>query len=110
VRTTRVRVPVANADGRFVPGQPGTLEVLVAARRALFVPRDAVVDTGLEKHVFVDTGSGTLLPRTVTAGEPQGERVEITRGLAAGERIVSAATFLVDSESRLRAAMGGTAP
>lgn len=108
-RTTRVRMPLANAEAKFVPGQPGTLEVLLPARRALFVPRDAVVDTGLEQHVFVDEGGGTLAPRAVTARAPQGERVEVTHGLAAGERVVSGATFLVDSESRLRAAMGGSA-
>lgn len=109
-RTTRVRMPVANAGGAFVPGQPGTLEVQTPARRALFVPRDAVVDTGSERHVFVDHGAGTLVPRAVTTGTSDGERVEITRGLRQGERVVSGATFLVDSESRLRAALGGTTP
>ncbi len=105
-RTTRVRMPIANPNMRFVPGTAGTLEVPHAARSALFVPRDAVVDTGSERHVFVDAGGGTLVPRTVTTGRASGERIEVTSGLRAGERVVSGATFLVDSESRLRAAMG----
>jgi membrane fusion protein, copper/silver efflux system len=92
---------------RFVPGTAGTLELTAAARAALFVPRDAVVDTGSQRYVFVDAGGGTLVPRGVSTGAVDADRIEITRGLAAGERVVSGATFLVDSESRLRAAMGG---
>lgn len=109
-RTTRVRMPLPNAGMRFVPGQPGTLEVETAKRKALFVPRDAVVDTGAERYVFVDGGGGALTPRSVATGASQGDSIEITRGLSAGERVVSGATFLVDSESRLRAGMGGGAP
>ncbi len=108
-RTTRVRMPVPNPNMRFVPGQPGTLEVTTTPRRAIFVPRDAVVDTGSERYVFVDAGGGTLVPRAVQTGATRGEqedRIEITSGVKAGERVVSGATFLVDSESRLRAAMG----
>lgn len=105
-RTTRVRMPIANPSMRFVPGAAGTLEITQAPRSALFVPRDAVVDTGSERHVFVDAGGGSLVPRTVVTGAFDGERIEVTSGLAAGERVVSGATFLVDSESRLRAAMG----
>lgn len=110
-RTTRVRMSLSNAGMRFVPGQPGTLEVDTPPRRGVFVPRDAVVDTGATRYVFVDAGGGTLVPRALqVSGDPgraEGDEIEITSGVAAGERVVSGATFLVDSESRLRAAMGG---
>jgi membrane fusion protein, copper/silver efflux system len=57
--------------------------------------------------VFVDLGNGYLEPRQVTVGERFGDRVTITRGLSAGERVVSSGTFLVDSESQLKAAASG---
>jgi Cu(I)/Ag(I) efflux system membrane fusion protein len=69
------------------------------------VPRDAVVDTGVQQHVFVATG-GRFEPRAVTLGVQLADRVEVRSGLAEGERIVAAGVFLLDSESRLRATGG----
>ena len=69
------------------------------------VPRDAVVDTGLQQHVFVAT-SDRFEPREVTLGLQLADRVEIRAGLQDGERIVAAGVFLLDSESRLRATGG----
>jgi hypothetical protein len=57
--------------------------------------------------VFVDLGNGYLEPRQVTVGERFGDHVTIVRGLSAGERVVSSGTFLVDSESQLKAAASG---
>ena len=69
------------------------------------VPRDAVVDTGVQQHVFVATGD-RFEPRAVTLGVQLADRVEIRTGLKEGERIVAAGVFLLDSESRLRATGG----
>ena len=69
------------------------------------MPRDAVVDTGVQQHVFVATGD-RFEPRAVTLGVQLADRVEIRSGLAEGERIVAAGVFLLDSESRLRATGG----
>ena len=69
------------------------------------VPRDAVVDTGLQQHVFVAIGD-RFEPRPVTLGVQLADRVEVRTGLKDGERIVAAGVFLLDSESRLRATGG----
>jgi Cu(I)/Ag(I) efflux system membrane fusion protein len=69
------------------------------------VPRDAVVDTGQEQHVFVAMGD-RFEPRVVTLGVKLTDRVEVRSGLEAGEQIVVAGVFLLDSESRLRATGG----
>ena len=69
------------------------------------VPRDAVVDTGVQQHVFVATGD-RFEPRAVTLGVQLADRVEVRSGLKEGERIVAAGVFLLDSESRLRATGG----
>ena len=74
----------------------------------LTVPRDAIVDTGRQQHVFVAVDD-RFEPRVVTLGVQLADRVEVHSGLAEGERIVAAGVFLLDSESRLRATggMGG---
>jgi multidrug efflux pump subunit AcrA (membrane-fusion protein) len=71
------------------------------------VPAEAVLDTGDRQTVFVDLGNGYLEPRQVVVGDRFGDRIAITSGLSAGERVVSSGTFLVDSESQLKAATGG---
>jgi Cu(I)/Ag(I) efflux system membrane fusion protein len=57
----------------------------------------------MRKTVFVDGGNGYFEPRLVETGRRIGEDVEVTKGLVAGERIVISGTFLIDSESRMRA-------
>jgi Cu(I)/Ag(I) efflux system membrane fusion protein len=109
-RTRRVRIPVANPNGTtYAPGEYGTVEIAVSSRRAVSVPRDAIIDTGTSTYVFVSEAGGTFVPRTVTRTGEEGDRVLIGEGLAAGERVVSGATFLIDSESRLQAAVAQAA-
>ena len=109
-RTLRVRFTVGNARGTLRPGLYGTAAFAVAGSAALTVPRDAVVDTGRQQHVFVAVGD-RLEPRPVTLGLQLADRVEVRSGLDEGDRIVTAGVFLLDSESRLRATggMGGHA-
>lgn len=104
-RTLRVRFSVSNADGGLRPGLFGSATFEVATGDALTVPRDAIVDTGVQQHVFVAAG-GMYEPRIVTVGARMGDRVEVLSGLEEGERVVSAGVFLLDSESRLRASGG----
>jgi Cu(I)/Ag(I) efflux system membrane fusion protein len=84
------------------------VEVPVDRPAALTVPADAVVDSGLRKTLFVDRGNGYFEPRSVEVGWRVGDQVEITKGLMAGERVVIAGTFLMDSESRMKAAAAGS--
>jgi Cu(I)/Ag(I) efflux system membrane fusion protein len=69
------------------------------------VPAEAVVDTGEAKYVFVAREGGRFEPRIVEPGPRQGDQVEIVKGLAEGETVVTTGNFLIDSESRLRAAL-----
>jgi Cu(I)/Ag(I) efflux system membrane fusion protein len=105
-RTLRVRLSAANGNGALRPGLYGTVSFESAGPAVITVPRDAVVDTGEQQHVFVATGD-RFEPRTVTLGVQLADRVEIRTGLTEGERIVAAGVFLLDSESRLRATGGG---
>lgn len=105
-RTLRVRFSAANANGGLRPGLYGTALFESPGPPVITVPRDAVVDTGQQQHVFVSTGD-RLEPRAVTLGVQLADRIEIRSGLAEGERVVAAGVFLLDSESRLRATGGG---
>ena len=105
-RTLRVRLSAGNPGGALKPGLYGTAAFESAGHNVLTVPRDAVVDTGMQQHVFVAAGD-RFEPRPVTVGVQLADRVEIREGLKEGEQIVAAGVFLLDSESRLRAT-GGT--
>jgi YHS domain-containing protein len=74
---------------------------------AITVPADAIIDTGARKTVYVDRGEGNFEPRRVETGWRLGKQVEIVSGLTAGEKIVVSGNFLIDSESRMRAAAQG---
>jgi multidrug efflux pump subunit AcrA (membrane-fusion protein) len=104
-RTLRVRFSVPNADGGLRPGLFGSATFQVATGEILTVPRDAVVDTGVQQHVFV-AADDMFDPRIVSVGARLGDRVEILSGLEEGETVVSSGVFLLDSESRLRASGG----
>jgi len=107
-RTTRVRMQVKNAKLALRPGQYGYVEFTRDARKIVVVPRDAVVDTGRVAYVFVDGGEGRFTPKVVALGSEIGDTLEVLAGVTAGERIVSGATFLIDSESRLQASLAQT--
>ncbi len=102
-RTVRVRLAIANSDGKLRPGLFGTAEFSAPPRDALTVARDAVVYTGETQHVFVRAESGAIEPRSVKIGARVGERIEIVEGLSPADQVVTTGVFLIDSESRLRA-------
>jgi Cu(I)/Ag(I) efflux system membrane fusion protein len=104
-RTLRVRLSAPNPTGALRPGLYGNAVFQAVGQNVLTVPRDAVVDTGLQQHVFVAVGD-MFEPRAVTVGVQLVDRVEIREGLREGEQIVAAGVFLLDSESRLRATGG----
>ena len=107
-RTARIRVEIANPGRRLLPGMYATLHVSGAGRAAaLTVPRSAVLATGERQLVFVRRADGRLEPRVVDVGATSDDRVEILRGVSAGDTVVASATFLLDAESNLGTAFGG---
>ncbi len=106
--SVKVRMVVPNERTVLQPGQIGWVEFERPPRKALVVPRDAVIDTGTQRYLFVDEGRGTLAPRLVELGNDLGGELEVRGALRAGERVVSGAAFLVDSESRLQASLASS--
>ena len=103
--TLKVRLEAANPNLVLKPGMFVDVEFPVNLPPALVVPADAIVDSGLSKTVFVDCGDGNFMPRQIETGWRIGGDVQVTKGLNAGERIVISGTFLIDSESRMKAAI-----
>jgi Cu(I)/Ag(I) efflux system membrane fusion protein len=86
----------------------GTILIHLDLGRRLSVPTSAVLDSGTRKLVFIDRGDGYFEPREVKVGLRAGDFYEVTAGLKEGQKVVTSANFLVDSESKLKAAV--TAP
>lgn len=107
-RTLKVRLEAPNPGMRLKPDMFVDVTFRIAGAAKLTVPETAVLNAGLRKTVFVDRGRGLLEPRQVETGDLIGDRMEIRKGLKPGERIVTSANFLIDSESQLKSA--GAAP
>ncbi len=105
-RTGRVRIELPNKDLAFKPDMYANVELVVDLGPRIQVPIDAVVYTGPRRLVFVDMGEDRLRPQEVTLGARNANHVEITSGLSDGQTVVTAATFLVAAESRIRSAAG----
>jgi len=108
-RTTKVRLEFKNPDFKLKPEMYTNVEIGVDAGRKLAIPDEAVLDSGLRKVVFLDKGEGRFQPAEVKLGGKFDGYYEVLSGLSPGERILSSAGFLLDSESRLTEAMGAMA-
>jgi len=107
LRTLKVRLEIDNPDYALRPDMVVDVELPVELPPMIALPAEAVLDTGLKQMVFVEREAGVFEPRQVTTGWRTGEQIEILHGLQPGERIVVSGTFLLDSESRMKAAAAG---
>ncbi len=106
-RTVQVRMEFPNPNLSLKPEMFTNITMSASIGRQLLIPQDALMDTGTEQYVFIDKGNGYVEPRKVKASTEAGEKVGIQEGLKPGERVVTGANFVVDSESRLKGALGG---
>jgi Cu(I)/Ag(I) efflux system membrane fusion protein len=106
-RTNKVRYEFVNRGGRLKPGMYANVEITGSAGSAIVVPANAVLDSGKEQVVFVSKGDGYFEPRRVKIGRRFDDRIQIVDGVKEGEQVATSATFLLDSESQLRASLQG---
>jgi Cu(I)/Ag(I) efflux system membrane fusion protein len=106
-RTARVRIEILNPDGRLKIDMYADVVFQVGAHEepAIAVPASAVIDSGTRQVVLIAKGEGRFEPRAVKLGRRGDGYVEVLDGIAKGEEVVTAATFLIDAESNLRAAL-----
>jgi Cu(I)/Ag(I) efflux system membrane fusion protein len=108
-RTAKVRFEFPNPHGKLKPEMYANVEIKVHLGQKLAVPEGAIIDTGLRQIAIIDKGSGYFEPREVKVGTKVDNYYEVIKGLKAGERVVTSANFLIDSESKLKEAIGGMA-
>jgi RND family efflux transporter MFP subunit len=109
-RTLPVRLALPNPGLRLRPGMYVNVKLELALGRQLVIPAAAALHSGTRTVAFVYGGDGNIEPRQVELGPRAGDAVVVLRGLRAGERIVTSANFLIDSEAQLQAAAGAFAP
>lgn len=106
-RTVKVRFELDNPGEKLKPGMYANLELKIPLGVRLIVPKDAVLESGERQIIFIHLGGGRLEWRKVKIGQRSGDWLEVLEGVAEGEHVVTSANFLIDSESQLKAAIGG---
>lgn len=106
-RTMKVRIEFANPSMKILPGMYAEVNVENSSAPTLIVPIDAVLDGGQTQYAFVVHDKNHFEPRLLKLGHSSDDWDEVISGLKEGEEVVTSANFLIDSESRLKAAVTG---
>lgn len=101
-RTVKARFTIPNPNGELKPQMFTEVEIFINLGKKLALPEAAVINTGTRRMIYLDKGDGIFEPRDVTTGIRAEGMIEITAGLSPGEKVVSHANFLIDSEARLK--------
>jgi Cu(I)/Ag(I) efflux system membrane fusion protein len=109
-RTVKVRVEVDNPDGALKPEMFADVMLKSGVGAGLVVPDTALLRTGERTLVFVDRADGALEPREVSVGFKVAQGSQVLSGVGEGDRVVTGANFLLDSESSLKAALATISP
>ncbi len=109
-RTVRVRLVFSNPGLVLKPGMYVSVNIGISLGRQLVIPASGVLQAGTHEIAFIDHGQGNLEPRVIQTGPQIDDSVVVLSGLKPGERIVSSANFLVDSEAQLQSAVGSFSP
>lgn len=101
-RAVQARIELPNPERKLKPQMFAEVELKSEMEKGLLIPESALLDSGVRQIVFVDQGMEMVAPREVKARRI-GSHYLVQKGLTAGEKIVTSAGFLIDSESKLMA-------
>jgi membrane fusion protein, copper/silver efflux system len=101
-RTLKLRLETDNPGMLLRPDMYVDVEFRAPVPPGISVPSEAVLDSGMQKIVYLESGDGIFEPRAVELGTSFAGRVTVRRGLTEGDRVVTSGNFLIDSESRMR--------
>jgi membrane fusion protein, copper/silver efflux system len=101
-RTGRIRLDVPNPDGRLRPDMYAEVKLEIPQGEQLVVPEGAVIMAGKTNLVFLDLGEGRLKPQKVEIGRAAADGYVVLSGLQEGDTVVTAGTFLIAAESKLK--------
>ncbi len=106
-RTLRARIEVPKVGGELKAEMYLTASIQTGQERVLAVPKSAILPTGTRQLAFVEIEPGQYEPRDVRLGRETDDYFEVLGGLKEGEKVVTSANFLIDSESKLKSAIQG---
>jgi multidrug efflux pump subunit AcrA (membrane-fusion protein) len=106
-RTLKVRIEVENKDKSLTPEMYVDVVIEAPLGEKLAIPEDALFDMGDRQFVFVAKDEGRFVPTEIKVGHEAEGYYEVLKGLMEGEKVITSANFLIDSESRFRAAAQG---
>lgn len=107
-RTAKTRISTKNPEYKLKPGMYVNVKIKIPLKeRKIIIPVDAILFSGEYNYVFVKKGTGIFEPRTVELGPKVDEGYVVLKGLEGGEEIVTSGNFLIDSESKIQAALEG---
>ena len=104
-RTVKVRLEFHNPDLKLLPEMYADIEIDIPLGEKLTIPESAVLRTGKQDVVFVDKGGGNMEIKRLELGQKSDGYYEVLAGLSEGEKVVTRANFLIDSESKIQAAI-----
>jgi Cu(I)/Ag(I) efflux system membrane fusion protein len=104
-RRAKIRIEFPNPGFQFKPESYVTVLVSVAGGHQLVIPREAVIDNGAKRYAILAKPNGYFEPREVQVASPVDDFYPVLSGLEMGDRVVTSAQLLIDSESNLQAAM-----
>lgn len=106
-RTATIRIALDNPAGELKPDMYTYVQIETRKRESVVaIPREAVVRSGKRDVVFLALGEGKFLPREIELGlEADNSLYEVRSGLNQGDRVVTSAQFLLDSEAQLQEAL-----
>jgi RND family efflux transporter MFP subunit len=104
-RTLKVRFDFPNPGLRLKPQMYANVSLDLHSMTGVVIPDSALIESGVRVVAFVDAGGGSFEPREVKVGVRGNGKAQILSGVKAGEKVVVRANFLLDSESKLRAAL-----
>jgi RND family efflux transporter MFP subunit len=108
-RRARVRIEFRNPGLELKPESYVTVVLRRTAGERLALPKEALLDNGAKQYAILARPDGYFEPREIEVGEPVDQFYPVVKGLSAGDRVVTSAQFLIDSETNLQAALGAMA-
>lgn len=104
-RRAKVRIEFQNPGLEFKPQTYVTVILKTPGGHQLALPKEAVIDNGSKQYAILALANGYFEPREIKVGSPVDDAYPVISGLNAGDRVVTSAQFLVDSETNLQSAM-----
>lgn len=104
-RTAKVRFELSNPEFRLKPGMFANAELQIPYGRKLVIPDNALIDTGIKQLVILAEADGHFTPKEVKIGVKIDDYAEVLSGVSAGDKVVTNANFLIDSESQMKSAL-----